>query len=111
MVKTRPYDAAEFLNTPERIAAYLEEAFESGELDLILTALRNVARARGMTVLAKETGLARESLYRALDKGGNPEFATVMRVTKAFGLGLHVTARPDNSKLEPTKHEPVEHCS
>ncbi|MBL8549583.1 MAG: putative addiction module antidote protein [Hyphomonadaceae bacterium] len=87
-VKTRPWDAAEQLDTPERIARYLEAAFEDGDPALIAAAIGDAARARGMTEVARETGLAREALYRALSKDGNPEFATVLRVLKALGVRL-----------------------
>ena len=88
--KTRPFDVAEYLDSPETIAAYLNEAFETGDMSFTLAAIRDVARARGMTAVAKETGFAREALYRALDKGGNPEFATLMSVIAAFGLRFNV---------------------
>jgi probable addiction module antidote protein len=88
--KTRPFDVAEHLDSPETIAAYLNEAFETGDISFMLAALRDVARARGMTAVAKQTGFAREALYRALNKDGNPEFATIMSVIAAFGLRLNV---------------------
>jgi probable addiction module antidote protein len=91
-IKTRPWDASEHLDTPEMIAAYLEAAFEDGDPQLISAALGDVARARGMTNLARETGLSRESLYRALSPGGNPELATVMKVLQAFGVKLEAKA-------------------
>jgi probable addiction module antidote protein len=94
--KTRPFDAAEYLDNPEMIAAYLREVFMSGDTGLMLFALRDVARAKGMTALANETGLARESLYRALAEGGNPGLATLNAVIASFGLRLSV--QPDNSK-------------
>jgi probable addiction module antidote protein len=91
-VKTRPWDAAEHLDTPEDIAAYLGAALEEGDPKLIVAALGDVARARGMAELARETGLSRESLYRSLSLDGNPEFATVLRILQA--LGLRLEARP-----------------
>ena len=69
-LETRPWDAAEHLDTPEAIAAYLEAAFEDGDPKLVAAALGDVARAHGMTQLAREAGLARESLYRALSETG-----------------------------------------
>jgi probable addiction module antidote protein len=87
-LETRPWDAAEHLDTPEAIAAYLEAAFEDGDPKLVAAALGDVARAHGMTQLAREAGLARESLYRALSEDGNPEFGTVLRVLRALGLKL-----------------------
>ena len=76
------------LDTPERIARYLEAAFEDGDPALIAAAIGDAARAHGMTRIAQETGLAREALYRALSESGNPEFTTVLKVLKALGLRL-----------------------
>lgn len=87
-VKTTPWDAAESLDTPERIAHYLEAAFEDGDPALIAAAIGDAARARGMSQIASETGLAREALYRALSESGNPEFATILKVLAALGLRL-----------------------
>ena len=91
---TTPYDTAEYLKTDEDMAQYLEACFEEAGDDaaFITKALGNIARARGMTQLARDTGLAREGLYKALSENGNPEFATVMKVIKALGLKLHVEA-------------------
>jgi len=91
---TTPYDTAEYLKTDEDMAQYLEACFEEAGDDaaFIAKALGNIARARGMTQLARDTGLAREGLYKALSENGNPEFATVMKVIKALGLKLHVKA-------------------
>ena len=90
--KTRPYDAAEYLETPEDMAAYLEAALEDGNPAVVTQALGTIARARGMSRIARETGLGRESLYKALSPGGNPEFATVLKVVWALGLKLHAEA-------------------
>ena len=87
--KTRPYDAGEYLETAEDMAAYLEAALENGESAVVMHALGTIARARGMSQIARDTGLGRESLYKALSPGGNPEFATVMKVVRALGLKLH----------------------
>ena len=91
---TTPYDTAEYLKTDEDMALYLEACFEEAGDDaaLIAKALGNIARARGMSQLARDTGLAREGLYKALSGNGNPEFATIMKVIKALGLKLHVEA-------------------
>lgn len=91
---TTPYDTADYLKTDEDMARYLEACFEEAGDDaaFIAKALGNIARARGMTQLARDTGLAREGLYKALSENGNPEFATVMKVIKALGLKLHVEA-------------------
>jgi probable addiction module antidote protein len=90
--KTRPWDAAEHLKTEEDMAAYLEAALEDGEPALVTAALGDIARAKGMTEIARRTGLGRESLYKALSPGGNPEFATVLKVVHSLGLKLHATA-------------------
>jgi probable addiction module antidote protein len=87
--KTIPWDPAEHLETDEDIAAYLEAALEEGDPSLVAAALGDIARAKGMTQLARETGLGRESLYKALSPSGNPEFATIMKVISALGLKLH----------------------
>lgn len=92
--KTRPYDAAEYLETAEDMAAYLEAALEDGEPTVVVQALGTIARARGMSQIARETGLGRESLYKALSPEGNPEFATVLKVVRALGLKLH--AEPEH---------------
>lgn len=89
-VKLSKWDSSEFLETEEDIALYLEACFEEAGDDaaFIAKALGNVARARGMTKLAEETGLGRESLYKALSGEGNPSFATVLKVLHALGLRL-----------------------
>jgi probable addiction module antidote protein len=87
--KTILWDPAEHLETEADMAAYLEAALEEGDPALVAAALGDIARAKGMTQLARETGLGRESLYKALSPSGNPEFATVMKVVAALGLKLH----------------------
>lgn len=91
-LKTRPWDASEHLDSPGAIAAYLEAAFEDGDPQLISAAIGDVARARGMTELSRETGLSRESLYRALSPDGHPEFSTVIKVLSAFGIRLEAVS-------------------
>ncbi len=90
-IKTTPWDPAEHLETEEDMAVYLEAALEYGEPSLVAAALGDIARARGMTQLARETGLGRESLYKALSPNGNPEFSTIMKVVHALGLKLHAS--------------------
>lgn len=92
--KTTPYDVAEHLRTPEEMAAYLNAWLEEAPDDAagIARALGNIARAKGMTQVAKDAGLSRESLYRALGAEGNPSFATVLKVARALGLKLHAQA-------------------
>jgi probable addiction module antidote protein len=87
--KTKAYDAAEYLATEEDMAAYLQAAFEEDDPALVIHALGNIARARGMSQIARDTGLCRESLYKALSPDGNPEFATVFKVVHALGIKLH----------------------
>ena len=89
---TRPWDATDYLETEEDIVAYLEAAFEDGDPRLVAAALGDVARAKGMTKVAREAGLGRESFYKALSADGNPEFATVLKVMRARGLRLQATA-------------------
>lgn len=95
--KTLPYDVAEQLRTPEEMAAYIDVWFEDFPEDAsgIARALGVVARARGMAQIARDTGLSRESLYKALSGEGNPTFATVLKVAKALGIRLHA---------EPAQH-------
>ena len=90
-LKTRPWDPAEHLETEEDVAAYLEAAFEEGAPPLLAAALGDIARAKGMAQIARDTGLGRESRYKALSSEGNPQFATIMKVMSALGLKLHAT--------------------
>ena len=91
-LKVRKWDSAEHLNTDEDMAAYLEACLQEAGDDaaFIAKALGNIARAKGMTQLSKDTGLGRESLYKALSGEGNPSFATILKVTHALGLKFHV---------------------
>ncbi|RGS52480.1 MULTISPECIES: addiction module antidote protein [unclassified Olsenella] len=88
--KAAAYDAAEFLDTDEDIVAYLNAALEDGDPSLVSAALGDVARARGMTQLAHETGITRDGLYKALSPSGNPSFATVQKVIRALGYKFDV---------------------
>ena len=90
--ETRPWDAAEYLESEQDMLAYLEAALEENDAALFAAALGDIARAKGMTVVARETGLGRESLYKALSQEGNPEFATVLKVMKSLGFRLHASA-------------------
>jgi len=90
-IKTRAWDVAEHLETNQDMAAYLEAALEDGDPTLVATALGDIARAKGMADIARETGLGRESLYKALSPEGNPELATVLKVVRALGLRLRAT--------------------
>jgi len=91
-VKTKRWDPAEHLESEEDMAAYLEAALEDGDPALIAAALGDIARAQGMSQIARKTGLGRESLYKALSPDGNPEFSTVLKVVRALGLRLHATS-------------------
>ena len=97
-LKTDVYDTAEFLDTEEGITAYLSEVFASGDPAFIADGLGVVARARGMTQFAKDAGLSRENLYRALSLKGNPELSTLVQVLATLGFRLTV---------EPIEHAPA----
>lgn len=92
--QTKPWDPAEHLTTEEDMAAYLEAALEDGDPGLIAAALGDIARAKGMSEVARRAGLGRESLYKALSPLGNPEFATILKVVSALGLQLHASPAP-----------------
>ena len=101
-MKLRKWDSAEYLKTEEDMVLYLEACMEEAGDDaaFIAKALGNIARATGMSQLAKDTGLGRESLYKALSGEGNPSFATILKVTHALGFKLHVQGqRRDMSKI------------
>lgn len=92
--RTTRYDVAEHLRTPEEMAAYLDAWLEEAPVNAagVARALGNMARANGMAQLAKDTGLSRESLYRALSVEGNASFSTILKVAKALGVKLHAAA-------------------
>jgi probable addiction module antidote protein len=87
------WDAVDHLKTEEDMALYLDACLDEdpGDGSLVRAALNDVARARGMTQLARDSGLSREGLYKALSASGNPEFSTVLKVIKALGLKLHAS--------------------
>lgn len=87
--RTTRWDAADQLKSETDMAAYLEAALADGDPAVVTAALGDIARAKGMTAVARKAGLGRESLYKALSPNGNPEFATVLRVVEALGLKLH----------------------
>jgi probable addiction module antidote protein len=89
-IETFNWDIVDYLQTEEDVVAYLEAAFEDGDPALIVAALGDIARDKGMTQVAADAGLGRESLYKALSPTGNSEFATVLKVLNALGLQLHV---------------------
>jgi probable addiction module antidote protein len=87
-LETTRWDVIDSLDSDEKIAAYLEAALEDGDPQLVTAAIGDIARARGMTQLARDTGLTREGLYKAFGPNGNPSFATVMKVARALGVKL-----------------------
>jgi probable addiction module antidote protein len=91
MSKPKVFDAADYLDGEEVIAEYLNEALASEHPDLFLQAIADVAKARGMAQLAKDTGLGRESLYKALAPGAKPRYDTVLKLIRALGVELHAT--------------------
>lgn len=93
MTNFTPFDAADYLDNEETVAAYLTAALEDPDPDAFLVAVKTVARARGMTQLAKDSGLGRESLYKALSPGAKPRYETVMKVVRALGVNLHAEIR------------------
>ena len=98
MSKLKKFDAAEYLDTPERQAAYLAAAMETGDAAFARDALGMVARAYGMNKVATVAGLNRESLYKALGAAGNPEFGTVMGIVRAIGLTMSVRPAAKHSR-------------
>lgn len=92
MAKTRAFDAAEYLDSPEMIAEYLTEALETDDAAFIAKAIGTVARAKGMGTVAEQTGLSRENLYRSLNGDTKPEFETIRKVLGA--LGVQLVAKP-----------------
>jgi probable addiction module antidote protein len=90
--RTKKWDPAEHLKDEADMVAYLEAALEEGDPAVVTAALGDIARAKGMSEVARETGLGRESLYKALSAQGNPEFSTVLKVVRALGLRLRAAA-------------------
>lgn len=95
MLETTTFDAADYLNDEETIAEYLTAALDDPNPDVLLAAIRDVARARGMAQLAKDAGLGRESLYKALSPGAKPRYDTVLKLLHA--LGVKISATPVHS--------------
>ena len=89
-LETKAFDIAEHLNSPEDIRAFLQEVVETGDESDFIHALNTAARAKGMTEVAKAVGVTRASLYKSLSEGGNPNFSTISKVTKALGCKLSV---------------------
>ena len=95
---TKIWDASSHLFTAEDVAAYLEAALQEGDPQIVAAVLGDIARAKGMSQIARDAGLGRESLYKSLSSSCNPELATVLRVISALGLQLHVSAT-DKEKM------------
>ena len=89
-IETKTFDIAEHLNSPEDIRTFLQEVVETGDESDFIHALNTAARAKGMTEVAKAAGVTRASLYKSLSEGGNPNFSTISKVTKALGCKLSV---------------------
>ena len=106
---TTIWDPVKHLATADDVAAYLEAALQDGDPQLVAAALGDIARAKGMSQVARDAGLGRESLYKSLSSSGNPELATVLKVISALGLELHVTA-VDEAKAA-IKHPDTEDVS
>lgn len=87
-IKLKEYDIAEHLNSEEEIQLYLNEILEEGDPALVLSALGDIAKARNMSQLAKEVGMSREGLYKALSGQGNPTFSTIIKIVNSLGLKL-----------------------
>ena len=96
---TTLWDPTGHLRTDEDVAAYLEAALEEGASALAAAALGDIARAKGMSLVARDAGLGRESPYKALLPAGNPEFATILKVVAALGFQLHATPAPARSAV------------
>lgn len=98
--KLERYDVTDFLRGEEDVVAYLNAAFDDGHPEVIAHAIGNVARMRGMSRIAKECGLGRESLYKSLSDRGNPELGTILRVLKAVGIRLRAEPAADATPTE-----------
>ncbi len=90
-IRTTKWDAADFLTSDEAIAAYLEAALEDGEPKVVAAALGDIARVKGMSTIAKDAGVTREALYKALSEKGDPKLSTLLGVMKALGLRFNVS--------------------
>ena len=101
MMKTTRFDAADYLTTRDAQIEYITAAYETGDPEFIRDAYNLVARARGMTRIAAETGLSRESLYKTLGQSGNPEFGTMMRINRALGITLSAHPAKSNRRHAP----------
>ncbi|QPC87981.1 putative addiction module antidote protein [Mesorhizobium sp. NBSH29] len=103
-IETHKWDVTEYLDNEEAIFAYIEAAFEDGDPVLIKKALGEVARARGMTAMAKESGVTREALYKALSENGDPKLSTLLGVAKALGVRLTIAPAATVSDYAEPRH-------
>jgi probable addiction module antidote protein len=103
MTDVREFDAAYHLDNPKVVAAYLEEAFETGDNVFIAHAIRTVARARGMDVMAEKLGMSRSGLYKALSPEGNPSFATMLQLLSSLGMSVNVQPQIGRLRSAPKK--------
>ncbi len=106
-LKTTRWDVTEYLKDEAAIAAYLDAVFEDGDPGLIAAAIGDVAKARGMTQIARESGLSRESLYRALSQDGNPELSTLTKVIRAIGMRIAIEPTAKLSTRRKRKRMPT----
>src|SRR6516162_9173531 len=104
--KSKPFDASEHLESDEDIAAFMSEAISTDDIETVVRAIGVIAKARGMSQIAKETGLSRESLYRSLSGEGSPRFETIVLVLKALGFRLNVEPADEvkTTCAQPDKH-------
>jgi probable addiction module antidote protein len=106
-IKLYPFDAADYLKTPEHVEAYLQVALEENDPEFFQEALGTVARSKGMQIISKQSKTTRAGLYKALSAAGNPEFATVMRVVEALGYRFAVhRIRPKKPTKKATARPP-----
>lgn len=92
MSKLTPFDISEYLDSKEMIAEYLTQVLQEGNTDELLVAIGNIAKAKGMAQISQDTGLGRESLYKAFQEGAKPRFETVLKVLNSFGVKLQARA-------------------
>ena len=102
-IVTKPWDAAEILNTPEDVTAYLDAWLEDGAPDEIREALRTIARSKGMSAISRQAGIGREALYKALGEDGNPTLETLSKIARALGLRLSLAPLDNPAGASPLR--------
>jgi len=108
-----PFDMASYLDSDEAIAEYLSQVLADGNSDELLAAIGHIAKARGMSQIARESGLARESLYKALSPGSRPRFDTIIKVLSALGVSLQASASASQGRQKRSlthQDELMDHC-